>query len=151
MSYGLVSTCQIAFSINLLVFSCAVVHAQGILLRSLDTLSMKFHSSCVIMLNCCKTTIDCSWGCTSWLWCELFVFWLTNGILLYMGCLWLSLICPSWACNNVNLVIVVNALISNSSAGGNGTTWADWLSHCVSLWLLKIHLHGFCTTGASVM
>ena len=50
MSCGLVRACEIAFSINLSVFSCAVVHTQLTLLISPNTLPLKFCSSCVIML-----------------------------------------------------------------------------------------------------
>ena len=87
LSCGLVRACEIAFSINLLVFSYAAVHAWVILFRSLDTLSMKLYSSCVIMVHCYKMTVNQSWWCTSWLWCDPSIFWLTNGILLYMDCL----------------------------------------------------------------
>ena len=54
MSCSLVQACKIAFSINLLAFSSAVVPTLVILLLSLDTLSVKFHSFCAIMLNCLR-------------------------------------------------------------------------------------------------
>ena len=129
LSCGLARTGKIAFSIYLPVFSCIVVDVQMILSRSPDTLSMKFYSSCIILLNYCRMIMDWSCRCTSWLWYEHSVVWLTNGILLYFGCLHLSLICPSQAFNNVTIVIVINTLIAGSLVIGNGTMWADWSSH----------------------
>ena len=108
MSCGLFWACETIFSINLPLFSHAAVNTRVILLISLDTLSMKFCSSYVIMLNCCR--VDWSWGHTFWLWCKLFAFWLTNGILLYIGCLQLSLTFLSWPCKNVNLAIVCKCI-----------------------------------------
>ena len=55
---GMAKTCKIAFSINLLVFLCTAVHAQVILFISPGTLSVEFHSSCVIILNCCRMTMN---------------------------------------------------------------------------------------------
>ena len=49
LSWSLVRACEIAFSINLPVFSCIAVHAQVIILRSPDTLSMNF---AVLVLLC---------------------------------------------------------------------------------------------------
>ena len=55
-----VSACDIAFSMSLPVFSCAVWYACVIFVISPDTLFVKFFNSLVIMLNCCRiTVIDC--------------------------------------------------------------------------------------------
>ena len=62
MSCCLVRACEIAFSVNLPVFSCAAVHTQVILLISPETLSLKFHSSCISMLHCCNITVHWLWG-----------------------------------------------------------------------------------------
>ena len=120
MSCGLLRAFKITFS-NIWVFSCAVVHAQVILLISPDTLFLKFCSSCVSMLKCCTITVDWSWRCIFLLWGELAVFWVTNGIPLYKACLWVLPTGSSWVCKNFNLVIVVNALIFGSSACSTGT------------------------------
>ena len=61
-SCGLGKACDIAFSINLLTFSQAAEHAYVILVMSPDTMLVKFLNSCVIILNCCKITVDWSWG-----------------------------------------------------------------------------------------
>ena len=52
------STCDIAFSVNLLVSSCAVVYACVIFVISHDTLFVNIFNSCVFMLNCCRITVD---------------------------------------------------------------------------------------------
>ena len=51
------------------------------------------------------------------------MFWLAEVELLYMGCVWVLLICSFWVCKNVGLAIVSNALISESLAGGIGAIW----------------------------
>ena len=40
------------------------------------------------------------------------MFWLAEVELLYMGCMWVLLICLFWVCKNVNLSIVLDALMS---------------------------------------
>ena len=53
-----VSACDIAFSISLPVFSCAVLYACVIFVISPDNLFVKVFNSLVIMLNCCRITVD---------------------------------------------------------------------------------------------
>ena len=50
----------------------------------------------------------------------MFVFWLAEVELLHMGCVWVLLICSFWVCKNDSFAIVLNALISEGSAGGKG-------------------------------
>ena len=71
-----------AFSFNLPVFSGAAVHAYVILVMPPDTLSVKFLNSCVIIQNCCKITVDWSWGCTVLFGGEMFVLLLVKVDLL---------------------------------------------------------------------
>ena len=59
-SCGVARASEIGFCINLPVFSCAVMRTLVILFRLPDNLSMKLCSSCVIMLNCYKMTMDWS-------------------------------------------------------------------------------------------
>ena len=56
-SCGLDRASEIAFCINLPVFSCTAVYAYVIFVMSPDTLSMELINSCVIKLNCCKITV----------------------------------------------------------------------------------------------
>ena len=49
------------------------------------------------------------------------MFLLAEAELLYIGCVWVFLKCSFYICENVSLAIVSNALISQGSAGGNGT------------------------------
>ena len=58
LSWCLARACEMASCINLLIYSCAVFHSQVILFRSLETLYVKFHSSCMILPNYCRMIVD---------------------------------------------------------------------------------------------
>ena len=49
------------------------------------------------------------------------MFWLGEVELLYIGCVQVLLICSICVCKSVSLASVLNALISEDSAGGIGT------------------------------
>ena len=129
LSWGLARACEIASYIILLVFSCAIMHTQVIFFRSPNILFVTFHGSCVIMLSCCRMTIYWYWECTSWFWCDHSDSCITNGVLLYWGCLWWLLFCLSIAYINVTLGFIVYALIAGDSACGNGIMWTNLSLH----------------------
>ena len=72
-----VRACDIAFFINLPIFSCAAVHVCVILVMSPDTLFVKCFNSCIIMLSWCRITVD--WSCEYTL-----VFWDGLYVLLFV-------------------------------------------------------------------
>ena len=57
-SFAFVRACDIAFSINFPIFSCVAVHACVILVMSQDTICEFFFHSYVIILHCCRITVD---------------------------------------------------------------------------------------------
>ena len=94
-SCGLVKAHDIAFSINLPVFSWACSACLCDFIMSPDTLSVKFLNTYVIILNCCKITVDWSCGCT-------LLFW---GELIYVIVSW------SWTTVNRLCLVIVNMFI----------------------------------------
>ena len=132
--------CDIALSMNLPVFYCAVLYACVIFVISPDTLFMNSFNSWVIMLNCCRIMVDWLFDCAMLFWGVLHMLLLFRYEVLGMAYISLILGRSIWLCASVSLTIGPKVLHSDGSAVVNRTIWIVGQLQSVMLWSSVISL-----------